>query len=245
MEARTIAIANTRTQKKYTIESSATTLGELKAQLDAQGIDYYGMTFTEGISKLTLNDDAAQLPTNVMFKGAPTNNLVMLLTNPNKQIASGAQSVRKNLYDLVKRYQLQEAIKTKYGKNFTMVGNADLAHEIENCSMNIHTGVKVNLETGEEELVKLPKKETPKKANKEEKKEEEAPKSRIPNIKTAPHPDAVEWFYSGIKAWMKSNLLYIDDIAVLADLTTELYLRLKEAQPKITEDDIDKMIANL
>ena len=101
METRTIAIANTKTQKRYTIESAATTLGELQDQMIEQGIDFSGMTFTEGISKTQLLTRESLLPTNVMYKGQPTNNLVMLLTNPNKQIASGAMN-RKELYAKIK-----------------------------------------------------------------------------------------------------------------------------------------------
>jgi hypothetical protein len=44
---------------------------------------------------------------------------------------------------------------------------------------------------------------------------------------------------------VKSHLLYMDDIAVIADLTSELYKRLKEEQPKISDRDIDEIIANL
>lgn len=120
MDARTILIANNKTQRRYTIETAATTLGELKAQMREQGIDYEGMSFTEGITKLELNRDDAVLPTNVMYKGAPTNNLVMLLTNPNKQIASGAMD-RKEAYRLVKAMGLQDAIVEGEGVNYTRV----------------------------------------------------------------------------------------------------------------------------
>ena len=122
---RTIQIANTKTQRRYTIETSATTLGELQDQMTAQGIDFSGMTFTEGISKTQLLTRDTQLPTNVMFKGQPTNNLVMLLTNTNKQIASGAMS-RKEAYTSIKNLGLQEEVKAKFGRNFTQVPTADL-----------------------------------------------------------------------------------------------------------------------
>ena len=104
---REILIANTKTQKRSKVTTSATTLGELKADLRAAGIDYSGMTFTEGISKTQLLDDATQLPQNVMYKGQPTNNLVILLTNTKKNIASGAMS-RKEVYQAIKDNNLQE-----------------------------------------------------------------------------------------------------------------------------------------
>lgn len=122
---REILIANTKTQKRSKVTTSATTLGELKADLRAAGIDYHGMTFTEGISKTQLLDDATQLPQNVMYKGQPTNNLVILLTNTKKNIASGAMS-RKEVYQAIKDNNLQDAVKEEFGRNFTQVPTSDL-----------------------------------------------------------------------------------------------------------------------
>ena len=122
---REILIANTKTQKRSKITTSATTLGELKADLRAAGIDYSGMTFTEGISKTQLLDDATQLPQNVMYKGQPTNNLVILLTNTKKNIASGTMS-RKEVYQAIKDNNLQDAVKEEFGRNFTQVPTSDL-----------------------------------------------------------------------------------------------------------------------
>lgn len=122
---REILIANTKTQKRSKVTTSATTLGELKADLRAAGIDYNGMTFTEGISKTQLLDDATQLPQNVMYKGQPTNNLVILLTNTKKNIASGYMS-RKEAYQAIKEHNLQDAVKEKFGRNFTQVPTSDL-----------------------------------------------------------------------------------------------------------------------
>ena len=122
---REILIANTKTQKRSKVTTSATTLGELKADLRAAGIDYNGMTFTEGISKTQLLNDATQLPQNVMYKGQPTNNLVILLTNTKKNIASGAMS-RKEVYQAIKDNNLQEAVKEEFGRNFTQVPTSDL-----------------------------------------------------------------------------------------------------------------------
>lgn len=122
---REILIANTKTQKRSKVTTSATTLGELKADLRAAGIDYNGMTFTEGISKTQLLNDATQLPQNVMYKGQPTNNLVILLTNTKKNIASGTMS-RKEVYQAIKDNNLQDAVKEEFGRNFTQVPTSDL-----------------------------------------------------------------------------------------------------------------------
>ena len=64
---RNIKIANTKTQQRYTITTSATTLGELQDQMLAQGIDFAGMSFTEGLSKTQLLTRDTPLPTNVMY----------------------------------------------------------------------------------------------------------------------------------------------------------------------------------
>lgn len=122
---REILIANTKTQKRSKITTSATTLGELKTDLRAAGIDFSGMTFTEGISKTQLLRDDTQLPQNVIYKGQPTNNLVILLTNTKKNIASGVLS-RKEAYNLIKQNSLENAVKTKFGRNFTQVPTLDL-----------------------------------------------------------------------------------------------------------------------
>ena len=125
METREIIIANTRTQKRSIVTTSATTLGELKSALSEAGIDYSDMTFTEGISKTQLLADDTLLPQNVMYHGQPTNNLVILLTNTKKNIASGAAS-RQEVYQLIKARGLQEAVKAHFGRNFTQVPTADL-----------------------------------------------------------------------------------------------------------------------
>lgn len=136
---RTIAIANQNTQQRYTIKSHATTLGELQDEMTAQGIDFTGMEFTEGISKTTLHDRDSQLPSNVTFKGKQTNDLVMLLTNSSKKISSGADT-RKEAYEKIKEYGLQETVKEEYGRNYTMVKTEYLWEVINNYRDN--TGVE-------------------------------------------------------------------------------------------------------
>lgn len=222
---RKIQIANTKTQRRYEIESNATTLGELQDELTNMGIDFTGMTFTEGITKTQLINRDSLLPTNVMFKGQPTNDLVMLLTNTTKQISSGAIS-RKEAFRLVKEMGIQDIIAEGEGKNYTLV-KTDVLEEY----INDHDGFNEKLEAVTEALEKT-------------KDAVEAVKP-LPDIKTAPHPEAVEWFYMGMKAMVKSNLLYPDDVAVIADLTTELYKKLKEEEPKISNRDIDDMIASM
>lgn len=135
MENREILVANTKTQKRSKVTTDATTLGELKAALTAAGVDYSGMTFTEGISKTQLLDDATQLPQNVMYKGQATNNLVILLTNTKKNIASG-MGTRAEAYSILKANNLQDDIKDMFGRNFTQVPTTDLWLFIEDHTDN-------------------------------------------------------------------------------------------------------------
>ena len=107
--------------------SAATTLAELKSDLRANGIDYDGMTFFEGTSKVELKNDASVLPHDVPYKGTVTNELVFMLTNTNKKIRSGATTMsRAEAYSAIKSMGLQDACVKKFGKNFTMCKTADL-----------------------------------------------------------------------------------------------------------------------
>lgn len=170
---REILIANTKTQKRSKITTSATTLGELKNDLRAAGIDFSNMTFTEGISKTQLLSDDTQLPQNVMYKGQPTNNLVILLTNTKKNIASGAYT-RQELYAILKQHGLQDAIKAEFGKNFTQVTTLDLTKFIE-------ANVKKS-ETPKTEPVEQPKNEPKQPEQPEQPKESESPLTPQPAI---------------------------------------------------------------
>ena len=126
MEARKITVVSTRNQKKSIIMSAATTLAELKADLRQNGIDYDGMTFYEGTSKVELKDGASVLPHDVPYKGQTTNELVFMLTNTNKKIRSGADMSRADAYAAIKANGLQEECVKRFGKNFTMCKTADL-----------------------------------------------------------------------------------------------------------------------
>lgn len=125
MQSRKITVIQTKNQKKSVIMSAATTLAELKSDLRANGIDYDGMTFFEGTSKVELKNDASVLPHDVPYKGIVTNELVFMLTNTNKKIRSGVVS-RMEAYAEIKRRGLQDACLKKFGKNFTMCKTADL-----------------------------------------------------------------------------------------------------------------------
>lgn len=131
METRKVTIINNKTQKQSIIQaSSATNLGELKAEMRELGINYEGMTFFEGHMRAELKDDAAPLPTNIPYKGQIVNDLTFLLTAPEKKIKSGAMT-RSEAYDAIKANGLQAACVVKFGKNFTMCKTQDLIDLIE------------------------------------------------------------------------------------------------------------------
>jgi hypothetical protein len=128
MEARTITVYSTKTNVKTTIMSTAETLGELKNELRANGVDFADMTFFEGVSRTELVDDNSALPKDIMYKGTRTNNLAFMLTNSNKKIKSGAleDTSRANVYAHIKEYELQEMVKNVLGKNYTQCKTEDL-----------------------------------------------------------------------------------------------------------------------
>lgn len=155
MEARKITVVQTKNQKKSVIMSAATTLAELKNDLRANGIDYNGMTFFEGTSKVELKNDASVLPHDVPYKGTITNELVFMLTNTNKKIRSGAVAMsRTEAYGAIKSMGLQDACVKKFGKNFTMCKTADLIALIQSNGGSEPDAPKA--ETEKEEKVEAP-----------------------------------------------------------------------------------------
>lgn len=126
MEKRKITVIPTKTHKTQVIESAATTLAELKADLTKAGIDYTDCTFFEGLTKIELKNDAAILPHDVPYKGTTTNNLVFMITNASKKIRSGAKLDRKAIIEEIKSKNLTELVKKTYGKNYINCKTEDL-----------------------------------------------------------------------------------------------------------------------
>ena len=126
MEKRKITVIPTKTHKTQVIESAATTLAELKADLTKADIDYTDCTFFEGLTKIELKNDAAILPHDVPYKGTTTNNLVFMITNASKKIRSGAKLDRKAIIEEIKAKNLTEVVKKTYGKNYTNCKTEDL-----------------------------------------------------------------------------------------------------------------------
>ena len=129
MEERKITVVSTATQSKKVISTNAETLRDLKTALDEANIKYDNMSFLEGVSRTELISDESQLPSNVMYKGEPTNNLVIILTNAKKNISSGTYS-RKEMYDFIKENNLGEDVKETYAKNYTQCSNGELEYYV-------------------------------------------------------------------------------------------------------------------
>lgn len=157
MEARNITIVSTQNQNKYVVNTDATTLGELKNALRQQGIAYDGMTFYEGLSHTELLTDESVLPHDVPYKGETTNELVFMLTVPNKKIRSGAMpEARQALYDAIKELGLESVCVTVYARNFTQCKNSELMSLIEEAEAARQAGASpANVEKALDLLVSI------------------------------------------------------------------------------------------
>ena len=142
MEERVITFVSTSFARPKALNTSATTLGELKEDMREAGIVYDGYTFFEGITKTTLEDNAALLPRDVIKEGNVTNNLVFALTKPKNKIASGSKMSRQELYSFVKDNNLQDKCIEMFGKNFTRCSNADLMTLMNSSDTEVVTKVK-------------------------------------------------------------------------------------------------------
>lgn len=130
--SRKVTVLVESTQSKVVFESNATTLGELKNELRERQVRYDSdCVFKEAASKTILTSNESVLPSNIPWKGQVTNDLVFMVTAPQKKIRSGAMD-RKEAYTRVKELGLQGKIQEHEGKNFTQCSTAILISYIEN-----------------------------------------------------------------------------------------------------------------
>ena len=133
---RKITVLVESTQSKHVLQSNATTLGELKNELRDKNISFNSDdVFKEGLSKTVLTTDESILPSNIPWRGEVTNDLIFMITAPQKKIKSGAMT-RLEVYAEVKRLKLQDIISKKVGKNFTQCSTATLLTFIDEASKN-------------------------------------------------------------------------------------------------------------
>lgn len=129
---RNIRIINNQTQEQFSFDSEAVTLGELKAEMKAKNIKFGELAFYEGHARVNLVDDQSALPNHIPFRGDYTDDLVIMLTQPAKKIASGLMS-RKECYEYIKSNNLGDQVKGMYGKNYTNCNTNELI-----AFINIH-----------------------------------------------------------------------------------------------------------
>lgn len=130
--SRKVTVLVESTQSKVVFESNATTLGELKNELRERQVRYDSdCVFKEAASKIILTSDESILPSNIPWKGQVTNDLVFMVTAPQKKIRSGVMD-RKEAYARIKELGLQGRIQELEGKNFTQCSTAILISYIEN-----------------------------------------------------------------------------------------------------------------
>lgn len=125
MEPRKITVVDQGSSRTVVLNTAATTLGELKRDLEREGLDFSNKTFYEGISKTTLREDASLLPHDIPYKGNITNELIFGLSYTNKKITSGVLS-RTEAYQMIKEGGLQAAFKNKTGKSHTNASTQEL-----------------------------------------------------------------------------------------------------------------------
>lgn len=133
---RKITVLVESTQSKHVLQSNATTLGELKDELRGKNISFNpDDVFKEGMSKTVLTTDESILPSNIPWRGEVTNDLIFMVTAPQKKIKSGVMT-RAEVYAEVKRLNLQDTISKKVGKNFTQCSTAVLLTFIDEVYKN-------------------------------------------------------------------------------------------------------------
>lgn len=134
--SRKITVLVESTQSKVVFQSDATTLGELKNELRERQVNYDSdSVFKEAMTKSILASDKSPLPSNIPWKGQVTNDLVFMVTAPQKKIKSGVLN-RKEAYDKVRELGLMDKIQKTEGKNFTQCSTVILISYIEEAQKN-------------------------------------------------------------------------------------------------------------
>ena len=128
---RKIIVLVQATGKKSVVEGEIKTLADLKHFMDIQGVDYPSeCEFKEAKTKTIFVDNDSVLPTNVEWKGEVSDDLIMYVTAPKKKIKSGVMN-RKEAFEYIKNNNLQDAVKARFGRNFTQVSTDDLLKLID------------------------------------------------------------------------------------------------------------------
>lgn len=116
-------------QQRQDFESTASTWGQLKAELTRKGFSLSDVRVTEGNTQIDLVNDDALLPTNISRRGQLTNDLVIIMT-PQTKIKSGFvdpetasyKSMKAEIKELFSRY---DSAKNHFG-NYTQMSTANM-----------------------------------------------------------------------------------------------------------------------
>lgn len=226
METRKITIISTKNHNTKVINSAATTLAELKADLNNAGISYTDCTFFEGLTKTELKNDAAILPHDVPYKGTTTNNLVFMITNASKKIKSGAKLDRKAIIEEIKVKNLTEVVKKTYGKNYTNCKTEEL-----------------------EKILSMNNNSEPKEAPTKKETVETKSNTSVPNDTEYITKAQLKEVITGLVEEMKyigidySNEINIDNISIIGDISSSNSK--KEDDSPYSSNELDDMFKNM
>lgn len=131
MEARKITVLTST--NRVVLMSSAETLGELKVDMSAKGINCVDKVFMEGLTHTEFSRDDAVLPKDIKYHDEVTNELVFMVTEPNTKIKSGISAERQCLYNKVKSFNMESVIKNLTGCNYQNLSTEKLKKTISNC----------------------------------------------------------------------------------------------------------------
>lgn len=131
MEARKITVLTST--NRIVLMSSAETLGELKVDMSAQGINCVDKVFMEGLTHTEFSRDDAVLPRDIKYHDEITNELVFMVTEPNTKIKSGISTERQYLYNKVKSFNMESVIKNLTGCNYQNLSTKELKKTVSNC----------------------------------------------------------------------------------------------------------------
>jgi hypothetical protein len=164
--ARTVYVKHQPSNQLYTLNTTATTFGELKQDMINAGITIEGLSFLEGYTKTEFTQNDAALPQTVMYKGQMKTDLAFMLSRPDKNIKSGmcdahdcededlevrVSRTRKECYEYIKEHNMQSGVKDEFGRHYTNVSTIDLDSYIQytiNCEASAQQ-TEVNKEVDE------------------------------------------------------------------------------------------------
>ena len=113
---REIQVVSNSQNRNEVFMSTAETVGQLKTELISKGFDLTDMDIKEGKSRTELNSDATVLPTDFMYRGVQTSDLVILITPKNTKIKSGTDlvDVAATLRDLGDQFEDLNLVTSDY-----------------------------------------------------------------------------------------------------------------------------------